>query len=79
MNSSTVGVIYIFPQTNFELLKQEYIFALTITKITKKISIIAQQNLNLLVTEPSVPCAETSWSVLDFWYSLWSKIVATLC
>ena len=26
------------------------------------------QNLLFVSTKPSVPCAEASWPVLDFWY-----------
>ena len=39
---------------------------LTITKTSRIISIIAWQNLNLLVTKPFVICAEASQSALDF-------------
>ena len=55
---------YLSPQKGFRETKLH--FMLTITKTSRNISIIAWQNLNLLVTKPFVICAEASQSVIDF-------------
>ena len=37
-------------------------------KYVRMYALLLWQNLILLATEPSVPCAEASLSVLNFWY-----------
>ena len=42
-------------------------FRLTTSKISKK-NFVASTELTSVSTEPSVSCAQASWSALDFWY-----------
>ena len=64
ITSSSVGVTS-FPQNNFQASQTKLHFMLTITRIVKKTSFMPWLNLNLLVAQPSVSCAEASQSVLD--------------
>ena len=52
----------------FEFVKQKYILCSQLLKLLRIEALLLWQNLNLLVTEPSVFHAEASQSVLDFWY-----------